>query len=246
MTTHVATAEQSGPYKRSVRNYLLDSRFQLKYTGMIVAVALIISAVMGTALYVTTRNMVGESAKVVEESQKVTVESKKVSEVSLMNVKAFAPDSPGLLDEFDKEAAETDRAVAAQQKAVVDQQALLLKHQADLIWSLIGGLALMVTAIGILSIYFTHKVVGPVYKMKRLLKKVGEGNLHVDARLRKGDELQDFFEAFQDMVAQLRKFERNQLTELETALGHLDKKSHDEALASLGRLKDSMLHSLDG
>jgi methyl-accepting chemotaxis protein len=246
MTTHAAAAEQSGPYKRSVRNYLLDSRFQLKYTGMIVCVALIISGVMGTALYVTTRNMVGESAKVVEESQKVTDESKKVSDVSLMNVKAFAPDSPGLLDEFNKESAETDRAVAAQQKAVVDQQALLLRHQADLIWSLIGGLALMVTAIGILGIYFTHKVVGPVYKMKRLLRQVGEGNLHVDARLRRGDELQDFFEAFQDMVAQLRKFERNQLTELDTALGHLEKKSEKEAQASLGRLRDSMLHSLDG
>jgi hypothetical protein len=246
MTTHAATADQSGPYKRSVRNYLLDSRFQLKYTGMIVFVALIISAVMGTALYVTTRNMVGESAKVVEQSQKVTEESKKVSEVSQMNVRAFAPDSPGLLDEFNKESADTDRAVAAQQKAVVDQQALLLQHQAGLIWSLIGGLALMVTAIGILGIYFTHKVVGPVYKMKRLLKQVGQGDLHVNAHLRKGDELQDFFEAFQDMVAQLRKFERNQLTELETALAALDRKAEDEALASLGRLKDSMLQSLDG
>jgi nitrogen fixation/metabolism regulation signal transduction histidine kinase len=163
-----------------------------------------------------------------------------------MNVKEFASDSPGLLAEFNKEAAETDKVVSDQQKAVVDQQASLLRHQADLIWSLVGGLALMVFAIGILGIYFTHKVVGPIYKMKRLLKKVGEGNLHVDARLRKGDELQDFFQAFQDMVAALRQFERNQLTELETALGALDRKAEDDARASLGRLRESMQHSLEG
>jgi nitrogen fixation/metabolism regulation signal transduction histidine kinase len=246
MSTQAVTAQRGGPYKRSIRNYLLDSRFQLKYTGMIVFVALVISAVLGVALYITTRNMVGESEKVVEQSQKVTEESKKVSDVSQMNVKEFASDSPALLAEFNKEAAETDRIVAQQQQAVVDQQQSLLRHQADLIWSLIGGLTLMVLAIGILGIYFTHKVVGPVYKMKRLLKQVGDGNLHVDARLRKGDELQDFFQAFQDMVANLRMFEKNQLTELETALKALDAKAEDDARASLGRLRDSMIHSLEG
>jgi signal transduction histidine kinase len=247
MSTQAATAQQhGGPYKRSIRNYLLDSRFQLKYTGMIVFVALIISAVLGVALYITTRNMVGESEKVVQQSQKVTEESKKVSDVSRMNVREFASDSPELLAEFNKEAAETDRVVAEQQQAVVDQQQSLLRHQADLIWSLVGGLALLVFAIGILGIYFTHKVVGPVYKMKRLLKQVGEGNLHVDARLRKGDELQDFFEAFQDMVANLRMFEKNQLTELDVALAALDRKAEDDARASLGRLRDSMIHSLEG
>ena len=59
----------------------------------------------------------------------------------------------------------------------------------------------MVVLIGLLGIYFTHKVAGPVYKMKRLLKQVGQGNLRVEARLRKGDELQDFFDTFTQMVA---------------------------------------------
>jgi nitrogen fixation/metabolism regulation signal transduction histidine kinase len=238
--------ELPGPHKRSIRNYLLDSRFQLKYTAMIVSVAVVISAVLGTALYVTTRNMVGQSQKVVEESTKVTEESKKVSDVSRMNVKELASDSPELLAEFNKEAAETDKVVADQQKAVVDQQAALIRRQADLIWSLVGGLLLMVFAIGVLSIYFTHKVVGPIYKMKRLLKQVGEGSLRVDARLRKGDELQDFFQAFQDMVASLRNFEKSQLSELEIAIGALEQKTDQEARAALARLRDSMLRSLEG
>jgi hypothetical protein len=86
--------EQTGSYKRKIRNYLIDSRFQVKYTGLMVLVALTISAVMGSVLYSTTRAMVGESAKVVEESRKVSEESKKVSEVSRMNIRDLASDSP--------------------------------------------------------------------------------------------------------------------------------------------------------
>jgi hypothetical protein len=48
------------------------------------------------------------------------------------------------------------------------------------------------------------------------------------------------------MVAALRMFEKNQLTELETALGALDQKAEDDARASLERLRKSMLQSLEG
>ena len=65
---HPSEPTQTGAYKRSVRNYLLDSRFQLKYTGFLVFVAIVISGVMGAVLYTTTRAMVGESQKVVAES----------------------------------------------------------------------------------------------------------------------------------------------------------------------------------
>ena len=91
-----AAPEQTGTYKRSVRNYLLDSHFQLKYSGMLVGVAIVICGVMGSVLYTTTRQMVDQSAKVVEESRKASEESKKVSEVSRMNIKDLASDSPEL------------------------------------------------------------------------------------------------------------------------------------------------------
>jgi nitrogen fixation/metabolism regulation signal transduction histidine kinase len=255
-----ASPEQTGSYKRSARNYLLDSRFQLKYTSYLVGVAMLISAVMGSVLYSTTRDMVSESQKVVEESQKVSEQSKKVaeesekvSEVSRMNIKDLAGDSPELLAEFNKEADEHDRTIAAQQqafvdqqKAIADQQAMLIHRQSVIIASLVGGLALMVILIGLLGIYFTHKVAGPVFKMKRLLAQVGHGNLRVDARLRKGDELQDFFDAFTQMVAGLREIERGQLAEIVNALEAVEKGVKDDAKVPLGRVRDAMKAALDG
>ncbi len=245
-TTAATSVEQTGAHKRSFRNYLLDSRFQLKYTSYLVLVALAISGVMGSVLYTTTRAMVEESTKVVEMSQKVSEESKKVSEVSRMNIKDLASDSPELLAEFNKEAAEHDKTIADQQLAIADNQALLISRQTLVIWSLVGGLALMVMLIGLLGIYFTHKVAGPIYKMKRLLKQVGQGNLRVESRLRKGDELQDFFDAFTGMVAGLRDMEKKQLDDLEKALSALERGAKDDANTSLARVREAMRATLEG
>jgi methyl-accepting chemotaxis protein len=230
MTTAATSPSTQGAYKRSVRNYLLDSRFQLKYSGFLVLVAVVISGVMGAVLYETTLAVVGESSALVEES-------KKVSEVSRMNIRDLASDSPELLTEFNREA-------DAHDKALSDQQARLIHGQQLMIESLVGGLALMVVLIGLLGIYFTHKVAGPIFKMKRLLKQVGDGHLHVDARLRRGDELTDFFDTFTQMVQGLRQMESRQLQDVEAAIKALEGGSREETAAALGRVRDAMNHAL--
>ena len=231
MTTAATSPERAGAYKRSMRNYLLDSRFQLKYTGFLVIVVVIISGVMGAVLYETTLAVVGESSALVEES-------KKVSEVSRMNIRDLASDSPELLTEFNREA-------DAHDKALGDQQTRLIHRQQLMIESLVGGLALMVVLIGMLGIYFTHKVAGPVFKMKRLLKQVGDGHLHVDARLRKGDELVDFFETFTQMVQGLRQMEMKQLEDVEAAFKALEGGTKEETVAALSRVRNAMKQTLE-
>jgi nitrogen fixation/metabolism regulation signal transduction histidine kinase len=247
MSTSAGTSNtETGGYKRSARNYLLDSKFQLKYTGYLVFVTLVISGVTGSVIYMTTRDMVDESAKVVEESRKVSEESRKVSEVSRMNIKDLASDSPELLAVFNKEADEHDRAIAEQQKAIADQQGALIERQRMMLFALVGGMTLMVVLIGLLGIYFTHKVAGPIYKMKRLLKQVGQGNLKVEARLRKGDELQDFFDAFTQMVAGLREMERKQLLQVDAAIAAVQGDKKDEAAESLANVREAMKGTLEG
>src|SRR5580704_16129442 len=230
-TTASMPPEKTGAHKRSVRNYLLDSHFQLKYAGLLVIVAVVISGVMGAVLYETTRAVVTESSALVDESRKV-------SEVSRMNIKDLASDSPELMTEFNREADAHDRVLA-------DQQASLIRQQRYMIVSLVGGLALMVILIGLLGIYFTHKVAGPVFKMKRLLKQVGDGHLHVDARLRRGDELIDFFQTFTQMVQGLRQMEMNQLEDVEAAVKALEGGSKEEASAALNRVRDAMRRALE-
>ncbi len=228
--TMESVSPKQATYRRSVRNYLLDSRFQLKYTGFMVGVALLISGVTGAVILSTTRAVVTESSELVDESRKV-------SEVSRMNVRDLASDSPELLAAFNREADAHDRMIAAEQSS-------LLMRQQRMLFSLVGGLALMVGLIGILGIYFTHKVAGPVHKMKGLLKRVGDGNLRVDSRLRRGDELKDFFDAFTHMVSNLRQIEERQLGDVEAAIGALESGRSDDASQALGRVRDAMKSAL--
>jgi nitrogen fixation/metabolism regulation signal transduction histidine kinase len=243
-TTTTTSSEQTGAHKRHVRNFLLDSHFQLKYAGFLVAVAIVISALVGSVLYATVRAMVIESAKVVEESRKASDESRKVSSVSRMNVRDLAPESPELFVEFNREADAYDKAIADHQKAVAVQQDSLIRRQRWMIVSLVGGLALMVVLIGLLGIYFTHKVAGPVFKMGQLLKQVGRGNLRVEARLRRGDELQSFFDTFTKMVSGLRDHEKRRLDDLEVAIKALERSEPKEAALALDRMRRAIREAI--
>ena len=59
MSPSAPVAASSPPkFKRHARNYLLDSHFQLKYTGYIVGLTLIVSLALGLLLYVQTTKTV--------------------------------------------------------------------------------------------------------------------------------------------------------------------------------------------
>jgi nitrogen fixation/metabolism regulation signal transduction histidine kinase len=207
MSAPTAAAPAKPPrYKRSLRNYLIDSRFQLKYTGMILGVAIVISAVLGIFLWET-------SGEVVQESQKVVEQSKKVSDVVQMSIKddPVYGVNPDLAQAFNSAASEQDKKIMAQQAALVRQQHTMLN-------TLVGALAVMVFLLGVLGILITHRVAGPIYKMKLLLRQVTNGKLKVGARLRKGDELHDFFDVFAQMVESLRERQLREIEQLDHAI----------------------------
>ena len=237
-------------YKRSMRNYLLDARFQLKWTGFIILVALGVSAIMGVFLYKTSSDVTKESSKVIEQGKELIKESQKNSDLVKMQIRDQYADAPELADAFakgskglDKQLTDRHNALLAQQQATHDQQRVMLV-------SLVGGLGLLVVFIGLLGIYFTHKVVGPIYKMKLLLKQVGEGKLNFHGRLRKGDELQDFFEVFAGMVDQLKARQNKEVDMLTDAIEQTRQSGYreapnDEALNKFVAVRDEMKSALD-
>jgi hypothetical protein len=227
-------AEKNGRRQRSIRNYLLDAPFQLKYTGYLVGVALLISIVLGVFLWRT-------SGKVVEESARVVEESKKVSDIVKMQIKddPIYGDNPELMKSFNESASDSDNRVAAQQDKVAAQQRVMLG-------SVIGGLTLLVVLIGLVGIYITHKIAGPVFKMKMLLKQVGQGKLNFPRRgLRKGDELQHFFDEFLKMADDLKARQQGEVERLDAAITAVKGAgASDEAIAKLVAVRDEMQASL--
>ncbi len=248
----MATASSSAPpkprYKRSIKNYLVDSRFQLKYTGFILILTLFISAVLGAFLWRTSQSVVEQSGKVAEQSKKVAEESRKVSDIVKMQIEKdpIYGQDPELAKAFGGGAAVSDAEVKKQQEEVLRQQEGLVTQQTHMRAMIVGVLGIMVVLIGILGIYFTHKVAGPIYKMKLLLGQVGEGKLNFHGRLRKGDELQDFFETFATMVEKLKTRQHGEVEKLEKALEIARTKgATDDVLRALTDVRDEMKRSLD-
>jgi methyl-accepting chemotaxis protein len=232
MNTSNFPSTATGRYKRSVRNLLIDSRFQLRYTAFLVIVAITVSVVLGSFLYRTSREVVAESQKVVSLSQNV-------SDVVKMSIKDNYSDNPELAAAFNEASTASDRQIEEQQHALVKQQQTML-------YELICGLALLVATIGIFGIWFTHKIAGPIYKMKMLLRQVGDGKLVFQGKLRKGDELQDFFGAFTTMVDKLRERQSHEVTQLEAAIRMAGEAgASQESLAKVRSVRDEMKRAID-
>jgi hypothetical protein len=221
-------------YKRSPKNYLINARFQLKYTAIIIGVALVISALLGGFLWQTSGDVVFESQKVVDESRKVS----EVARLNLLKDPIYA-DNPELLKAVTEGSSDQD-------KQVERQQAQLAKHQRTMLYSLVGGLTVLVMLIGLLGIVFTHKVAGPIHMMKGLLRQVGDGKLTFNRRPRKGDELVDFFEVFQSMVEQLKARQAKEVELLEKGLDAARKSgATDDVLANIMSVRDEMKRALE-
>jgi len=80
-------------------------------------------------------------------------------------------------------------------------RAILVLH--GTIWPWVAGVIIF---FGVFSIFVTHKIAGPLYRLKKSLDEIAAGNLNVKIKLRKKDELKDLAEHINVLVEELRTF----------------------------------------
>ncbi|MFA4842836.1 MAG: methyl-accepting chemotaxis protein [Candidatus Omnitrophota bacterium] len=132
------------------RIYLIQTKFQLKYTGIILVSMFIAAWITGSTVYYTGWLLMGEKLANVYPQGRL---------VSIMRV-------------------------------------------IDL--TLILRLLLLTPLVALLSIFISHKIAGPLYRVERFIKGVARGDLSSKLRLRKGDELQELAEAINDMTDDIK------------------------------------------
>jgi nitrogen fixation/metabolism regulation signal transduction histidine kinase len=261
MSTASAAMPATGRHQRRMRNYLIDAPFQLKYTSYLLAIAVTLSLALGTLLWSVSQKVIAQSQETVKQGQEtvqrgqeVVRESQKVSAVVHMNIvkDPVYGSNPELAAVFNDSAKEQDKRLEDQQhKLEADAVSLqkraeqLVDQQNQMFTVLIVVLSMLVVAIGIAGILVTHRVAGPIYKMKRLLGYVGEGHLRLTEKLRKGDELQHFFDAFERMVGSLRERQEVEIGKLDQAINGLQGKVSDDLLTSLRSLRQDMRDALE-
>lgn len=233
-------------YKRSIKNYMLEPKFQLKWTGYLLAVALVVSGLLGAFLLRTSNEVTEQSNQVIAQGNKLLDESKKNSELVRMQIKEQYAEAPELGHAFNKEADAIEKKLEEQHKELEAQAAQTKRQQQTMMMSLIGGLSFLVVLIGLVGIFITHKVVGPIYKMKLLLRQVGDGKLNFYGSPRKGDELKDLFEVFSATVDKLKARQAAEVDELTEALAEAKATGASEsALKKIEHVRDEMRAALE-
>lgn len=205
----ISTRPSGAQPKRKLRNFLLEPRFQLKYTAMVVGVTVAVAAVLGHEAYEYSRG-----------------------QTQLLNI--------------NKMAAEVEKGGDLDEQFVADLEGYARQADRKVLMAILGGILALAVALGLTGIVITHRLVGPAFRLKQLLTTIGAGNLKVDVRLRKGDELQDVFDALREMVERLREEQRQEIAQLEEGLAKAREAGvSDDAMASIREVRDTMRRALD-
>jgi len=196
-----------GSGQRRLRNFLLDPRFQLKYTGMVVAVTVVVASALGYLAY-------GYST----------------GQTELMNIERMEQQAAtGAIDEA----------------FITSLDAYAREADAKVRNGIVLGILILTLTLGMTGVVVTHKLVGPAYRLRRLLRDVGKGKIQVGVGLRKGDELQDVFEAFRLMVESLRESHHADIAQLESALEKARAAgAPDEVLGEIAAVRDRLRDAL--
>jgi methyl-accepting chemotaxis protein len=191
---------------RKLRNYLLEPRFQLKYTSMVVGVTVVVAAVLGYQAYKYS-----------------------TGQTQLVNIERMESKGGDIDQQF-----------------VADLESYAQAEDRKVLLGVLGGIGLLAFALGVTGIVVTHRLVGPAYRLKQLIRHVSDGRLQVQGKLRKHDELQDVFEAFQQMVNNLRAAREQELAEVDEALGRARSAgASEETIAALRNVRQRIQQSLE-
>ncbi len=158
------------------KNYFIRKGLQLKFSAIIFIATFVIGIISIWTTYITTWNQISTQ-----------IQSKNFYQ-QLQTVYEEKTDSS-------QKAAMINSLIIVEFSKIFDNvsSALILRL-------LIGALLLF-----ILSIFVSHKIAGPIFRMENAAQSVRDGDLSVDlSKLRAGDELKDLARAINGAISKLR------------------------------------------
>lgn len=231
---------------RRAKLRLIDARFQLKWTAYLVVVVFVVMAALGALLARMAARTSATAQIAVTQAEKAFKESEANNVLARGAVEMAQPDNAALASALNESLGEVD---ARQEKNLADVRRLQddIRNDRQSLKLLLGGSALsLLVVLTLMGIVITQRIVGPVSKLKRLLRRVSTGRLVVDERLRRGDELEDLFETFLQMTYSLRAMQHARIATLDATLRRAEEtRAAPEVVDGLLALRAQMVLGLE-
>ena len=87
----------------------------------------------------------------------------------------------------------------------LEERAMAAKQFLFLAQTILPGLIVLIPAAAVFSIYLTHRVAGPLFRIEQTAREMIRGNLAIRIRLRKGDELHELAGLVNETLGNLEK-----------------------------------------
>jgi nitrate/nitrite-specific signal transduction histidine kinase len=156
-------------------HFFIDKKFQGRYMLTFLIPMFIMLLFMLGILYLASQTIIQSTIRTLKQN----VDSKIVSE--LQDTRNPAPEQYKVALEGVNEYIRTFADSKEYQNNVLSA----------LLWVVGGGLLLVIIQIVLLTVFFSHKVAGPIYRFEKACNSVIEGDYTSEIKLRKGDEMQN-------------------------------------------------------
>jgi methyl-accepting chemotaxis protein len=213
----VPLPETSVLHVRPTPRYLVDARFQLKYTALLCGLVLALLMALGVLLWRTADTAAAVAGGAVGQAEQLVREQQASAGVAKVNEMAGAED-PSTVAAIEKAYADVERKGLENLSEVNRQRLQIEANRRRMRLALGGGGLVLLLLVALAGLYITRRVTAPVFKLKRLLRKVGTGRLVVRERPSEHDELQDLFDTFLQMTYSLRELQADWLRTVEDLL----------------------------
>lgn len=209
--------------RRSIRNLLLDRSLQLKLLRQFVLSVMMTAVMIGAFLWHTSLKFL-DAAEASVQSRISAAQAARDLAVQKIDAKLLMMQGDDrLMPPWEVVTAE-DRTVVENRfsvekaAALADKQEIVHRHQVMIMWLVVSLLSLVAFIAGA-SLFISHRIAGPAFRMRRLAERIVAGDLSAEpCGLRHRDELQDVFGHLCRMVEALRERELQEIAALRQVL----------------------------
>jgi hypothetical protein len=176
-------------YKRKVANMMVDKKFQIKYTVLVVALGVAIFAVLGGLYY----NEMRASTQLMDIN------------ASFKQAQNARSDEQALLDSLETELSSEDEYVSESLKKLDEDLAPeVATRDTKVVFIMLGAVGVLVLLLALAGLYVTHRMAGPLYALVLFMKAAQKGEWKRIRPFRDGDEFVHLSKEFQKLAAAVK------------------------------------------
>ena len=166
------------------KHFFIDRKMQGRYMLTLLIPMLILLVFFLITLYYASQSIVGTTTRIIKEEveNKIATQFQDEATPPVEAYQALLLDIKNYIRDFSSD--------AKYRRAVL----------ASLLWIFGIGIFIIVAQIALLTVFFSHKLAGPIYRLEKACQSIVDGNYAEKIFLRKGDEMQNLAHLLNEVI----------------------------------------------